>query len=164
MQFEMGVKLLKEMTEEAGLKPNNMSFRGLIKGLTKRGDFVKCLDLLDVSHGLAGKDSCCGLSHPSFHAPFVNQEMDSKWALEPDVLVLTDAVEVFAKSSNPGATLRVLDRMKKAKQPDLRLYVGSLIRADELYEADVHARLLQELHGAIEAALKEKGKDEGKQG
>lgn len=90
--------------------------------------------------------------------------MDSKWGLEPDVLVLTDAVEVFAKSSNPGATLRVLDRMKKAKQPDLRLYVGSLIRADELYEADVHARLLQELHGAIEAALKEKGKDEGKQG
>lgn len=66
LQFEMGVKLLKEMTEEAGLKPNNMSFRGLIKGLTKRGDFVKCLDLLDVSHGLAGKDSRCDLSHPSF--------------------------------------------------------------------------------------------------
>lgn len=69
--------------------------------------------------------------------------------LEPDVLVFTDMLEVFAKSSNPGATLRVLDNVKKAKPPDLRLYVGSMIRADELCEAAVHESLLEELHNAM---------------
>jgi hypothetical protein len=45
--------------------------------------------------------------------------------------------QVFALSKNPGATLRLLPDMKTAKPPDLRLYVGSLIRCDEAVEREV---------------------------
>jgi hypothetical protein len=65
--------------------------------------------------------------------------------LEPDLLLFTEIMEVFAKSQNPGATLRVLDQMKGAKQPDLRLYLAPLIDADEAAEARVHERFVREV-------------------
>lgn len=65
--------------------------------------------------------------------------------LKPDLLLFTEAMEVFAKSQNPGATLRVLDQMKGAKQPDLRQYLAPLIDADEAAEAGVHAAFVQEV-------------------
>ncbi len=67
--------------------------------------------------------------------------------LEPDLLLYTDAMEVFAKSQNPGATLRVLDQMKLAQQPDLRLYLAPLIDADEAAEARVHQAFVREVEG-----------------
>ncbi len=33
-----------------------------------------------------------------------------KEGLEPDLLIFTEAMEVFAKSSNPGATMRYVRR------------------------------------------------------
>jgi len=39
-----------------GLDVNNMTYRGLIKGLTTSGNFVECLRLLDVSGGGSGNN------------------------------------------------------------------------------------------------------------
>lgn len=72
------------------------------------------------------------------------QEIKSQ-GLEPDLLLFTDAMDVFAKSQNPGATLRVLDEMKKAKQPDLRLYLAPLIDADEEAERRVFEEFVREV-------------------
>jgi len=58
-----------------------------------------------------------------------------KEGLTADVLLLTESMEVFARSQNPGATLRILDRMKTAPKPDLRVS-----RDDD--DDDDHAKLL----------------------
>lgn len=65
--------------------------------------------------------------------------------VEPDLLLFTEAMEVFAKSQNPGATLRVLDQIKTAKQPDLRLHLAPLIDADEAAEVGVHEAFVREV-------------------
>jgi len=121
-------RLLDEMKTDGGreggkegegrLVPNNGSYRGLIKSLAKTGDYEKCLGILE---GM-GKEG-----------------------LEPDLLLFTDAMEVFARSQNPGATLRVLNQMKGAKQPDLRLYLGPLIDADEAAERPVVEAFVKEV-------------------
>ncbi len=122
-------RLLDEMKTEGGredgeggkggrLVPNNGSYRGLIKSLAKTGDYEKCLGVLE--------------------------EM-GKEGLEPDLLLYTDAMEVFARSQNPGATMRILNQMKGAKQPDLRLYLAPLIDADEAAERPVVEMFVKEV-------------------
>lgn len=151
MQTEAAERLLQEM-RAGGVKPDNGSYRGVVKSLAKSGDYEKCLKLLEVTLG------CTGVSQSSPHrrkttsdrsyeppSPFNFQRMAQEDGLEPDLLLFTDAMEVFAKSQNPGATLRVLDQMKGAKQPDLRLYLAPLIDADEAAEASVHGAFVREV-------------------
>jgi hypothetical protein len=83
--------------------------------------------------------------------PWRPQDME-RMELEPDVLVLTEVMNMLAKSQNPGAVLRLMDKLKAAKPPDMRVHVGAMIRADELVEGEVFAELLQEVNGAIVAA------------
>lgn len=132
-------RLLDELKagKAGNVAPNNGSYRGVVKGLAKSGDHEKCLILLE--------------------------EM-AQAKLEPDLLIFTDAMEVFARSQNPGATLRVLHQMKAAKQPDLRLYLGPLIDADEASERPVLSAFVQEVEklGALHVAEGE-GQKEGAQ-
>jgi leucine-rich PPR motif-containing protein len=135
-------RLLDELKTEGGkeeggrLVPNNGSYRGLIKSLAKTGDYEKCLVILE--------------------------EM-GKEGLEPDLLLFTDAMEVFARSQNPGATLRVLNQMKGAKQPDLRLYLAPLIDADEAAERPVVEAFVKEVErlGGLHVAEQQGGGEEG---
>lgn len=74
------------MKQEVGLSPNNGTYRGLFKSLVQNGDYERCLQLL--------------------------QEEMPKDGLVPDRLNYIDCMEVFSKK-NPGASLRILDQMKK---------------------------------------------------
>jgi pentatricopeptide repeat protein len=46
-ELETAEKLLQEMTN-AKISPNNMSYRGIIKGLVAGGDAEKCVAVIEV--------------------------------------------------------------------------------------------------------------------
>ena len=124
-QVEASRKLLNEM-KDLGLKPNNGTYRGIFKSLVKDGDYEKCIQVI--------------------------QEEMVKDGVTADQLNFIDAMEVFSKK-NPGASLRIMEEMKKAPKPDLRHYLGPMIDADEFAEREVHEALVAEVESLDRLAL-----------